>query len=661
MNTFKYLPVVAIFAFSPALNAAETFVSHYEPLHDMTMQAADYVRTSARQDRKPAALGFEALGKRFDLDLEPNNRVLAALPADAAFAGVSVYRGRLQNNPNSWVRIVMFEGMPRGLIWDGETMFAIEAPGDSAVVASEPVIYKLADLNIVPGTMTCGTKSISGNAAKVYASMNAELQTAVAQSAGAVSEITMSVIGDSLFTNAQGGDAAAAAAITARFNNIDGYFSEQVGVQLNVQRIDTFDSATDPFDNTLESGDLLDQLSEYRLQTPEHNSFGLTHLYTGRNFNTSTVGVAWRGALCDNYFSAGVSEGRAGLITDSLIAAHEIGHNFGAEHDGQPGTSCESETDPSIMSPSVNGSDQFSACSITVMQAEAAFASCVVALPAVDVGIKQNDQSSTFLLGASTVIEYEVSVNGTLSVTDVVADFALPAVLSLDSITASSGTCSSGAGAASCALGNLPGLSKHSVTITTTPSGVGGGMLNASVTTSDTDERPVNDQDALQLTVDPAVDLVVNTPATTPVFVDTSTTVTATLENLSVLAATNVSLIVTLGSGLQADTASWSIGTCTVAAQQVDCQANSFAAQSVSSLSITATATSTGMKDVSVSLSSAETDADVSNNSASGAVNVVSPQSGDEDDGGGGTTNPLFLLLLALAAVLPKRHRSTVK
>ncbi len=652
MNILKYLPVVAIFAFSSALNAAETFVSHYEPLHDVTMQMNDRVHASVGQNRMPAALGFEALGQRFDLDLEPNDRVLSALPANAAFAGVSVYRGRLQNKPKSWVRIVMFEGMPRGLIWDGQTMFAIEAPGDSAVTTSEPVMYKLADLNIVPGTMSCGVKSISGSASKVLSSMSAELHAAAAQSAGAVSEITMSVIGDSLFTTAQGGDAPAAAAITARFNNIDGYFSEQVGVQLNVQLIDIFDSATDPFDNTLDSSLLLDQLSEHRLQTPAHNSLGLTHLYTGRNFDTSTVGVAWRGALCSNYFSAGVSEGRAGLTTDSLIAAHEIGHNFGAEHDGQAGSSCESHTDPSIMSPSVTGSNQFSACSITVMQAEAAAASCVVALPAVDVGIRLINQSSTVLLGANTVLEYEVSANGTVGVTGVVADFALPPVLSLDSITTSSGTCSSGAGTASCALGDLSGLSTHSITITTTPTGVGGGTLSASVTTPDTDERPINDQEVLQLTVDPAVDLVVNTPATSPVFVDTSTTVTATISNLSILDASNVSLSITLGGGLQADSASWSIGTCTVAAQQVDCQANSLSAQSSSSLSISATATSLGSKNVSISVSSAEADADVSNNSASGAVNVVSEQG--EEDGGGGATSLLFLLLLALSCLLAR-------
>lgn len=647
MNALKYLSVVAILALSSALHAAETFVSNYEPLHGMTVRVAEN------------ELSFEALGKRFDLDLEPNDRVMDALPATAAFERVAVYRGRLVNNPDSWVRIVMFDGMPRGLVWDGESMFAIEAPGDSAVDITEPVMYRLGDLNILPGTMTCGATSISGNAAKVYASLKGEWNTAVSQAAGAVSEITMSVIGDSLFTNAQGGDAAAAAAITARFNNIDGYFSEQVGVQLNVQFIETFDSASDPFDNTLDSRILLDQLSEYRRQTPAHNSLGLTHLYTGRDFDTSTVGVAWRGALCDDYFSAGLSEGRAGVTTDSLIAAHEIGHNFGAEHDGQAGSSCESEPETYIMAPSVNGNDQFSACSIAVMQAEAAGARCVTAIPAVDVGIGRDSQASSVLLGASTVINYEVSVGGTLDVSAVVANFTLPNILRLDSITASTGTCTSGAGTASCTLGDLTGLSTQTVTITATPVAVGVGTLSASVTTSDTDERPANNQDSLQLNVDPAVDLVVNAPATAATFINDSTTVTVRLENLSILRATGVSLSVTLDSGLQASAASWALGSCTVTAQQIDCQANSFAAQSSSSVSIMATATSTGMHDVSVSISSAEVDADSSNNSASGAVRVVTPQA-EDDDSGGGTTNPLFLLLIVLTVLQCRRIAARV-
>jgi hypothetical protein len=537
-------------------------------------------------------------------------------------------------------------------------MFAIEAPGDSAVEISSPVIFRLADLNIAPGTMTCGTTSFSGNAAQAYANMQKELGAAATQGAGAVEEITMGVLTDSLFTSAMGGDAPAAAAVTARFSNIDGWFSEQVGVQINVQRIDTFDNASDPFDGTLDTRTLLDQLSEYRNQTPAQSSLGLTHLYTGRDFTGTTVGIAWRGALCNSYFSAGLSEGRVGVTTDSLIAAHEIGHNFGAEHDGVAGTSCPDELQTFIMAPAVTGNEQFSACSITVMQAEATDASCVVALPAIDVSIQQDDPVATVLLGASTDFNYEVSINGTLPVADVVADFALPGILALDSVTTSSGTCFTGAGTISCELGDLPMLSNHTIVISTTPSAVGVGMVNASVTTADTDERMSNNQDSLQLTVDPAVDLVVDASVPTRVLVDTSTSITATLENLSVLQATNLSLSVSLDSGLRADTASWTIGTCTVTAQQIDCQANSLDAQSSSALSITATAMSTGRQDVTVSLSSAEADANPSDNSASGTVNVTTPQS---DDGGGGTTNPLFLLVIALASLLGRRGKQSIR
>jgi hypothetical protein len=340
------------------------------------------------------------------------------------------------------------------------------------------------------------------------------------------------------------------------------------------------------------------------------------------------------------------------VTTDSLIAAHEIGHNFGAEHDGQPGTSCPNEPQTFIMAPAVTGNQQFSACSIGVMQDVASAASCVTPLPAIDVSIQQNNPVPTVLLGASTDFSYEVSVNGMLPVADVVADFTLPGVLTLDSVTTSLGICTSGAGTVSCDLGDLPELSDHTIVISTTPSTVGAGMLNASVTTTDTDERASNNQDSQQLTVDPAVDLVVDASVPTRVNVDSRTTVTATLENLSVLQATNLSLSVSLDIGLRADTASWSIGTCTVMAQQVDCQANSLDAQSSSALSITATAMSTGRQDVTVSLSSAEADANPSDNSASGTVNIVDPQA---EDSGGGSTNPLFLFVMVLVGLLGRR------
>ena len=653
MKAARYLTIAAIFALTPAPGAAETFVSHYEPLHDMNVRAAEFLGVDDTPGLReaPVALSFEAMGRRFDLDLEPNDRILAAMPANDAFGGLSVYRGRLVNNPDSWVRIVMSDGMPRGLVWDGSDMYAIEAPGDSAVDISEPVIYRLSDLNILPGTMSCGTMSVSGNAANIYGSLKGEWIEAAAQSAAAASEITVGVLGDAQFTNAKGGEAEAAAAITARFNNIDGYFSEQVGVHIKVDHIEAYTDSTDPFDDTLDSRALLDQLSELRLQTPALRSRGLTHLYTGRNISETTVGVAWRGGLCTDYFSAGLSEGRRGLTTDSLIAAHEIGHNFNAEHDGEEGSPCEAEPQTFIMAPRVNSSEEFSACSIAIMQREAASARCVNPLPSVDVSIARVGQNSNVLLGATTTIDFDVSASGTLDAPDVIATFILPDLVSLGSVTAPSGDCTSGAGTARCELGTIAGQGSERVTLTVTPVAVGSGTLRASVTTSGNDERFDNDQDSVALTVNPAVDLVVNAPATSPVVVDTDTTVTVRLENLSILDATSVSLSVTLADGLRASSASWPLGDCSVSAQQVDCQANRLNAQSSASVSISARAVALGLQDVSASVSSAEVDADTSNNSASRGVNVVEPQVQNDGGGGGGTTNPLFLLLITLVAL----------
>jgi hypothetical protein len=657
MQTIKFVAIATVILLAPTLVAADVVVSHFEPLQQTRISKTDKNEHSFNSKLSTPALvaiRFEALGKSFDLQLVPNDRIASGLRSDAAVSDVEVYRGGLANNPQSWARIVVFDGMPRGMIWDGVEMYAIEAPDDSALSIDAPVIYRLADAFVVAGTMSCGSDFLSGSAATIMKDIGTATKVAIARAPGAVSEITMSAIGDFEFTDARGGDSAAFAAITTRLNNVDGYFSEQVGVQINVDLIETHSDPADPFGDTLVAGDLLGEVSEYRLQSASHNSRGLTHLYTGKDLDTTSVGIAWRGVLCENYFGAGLSEGNRGATNDSLIAAHEIGHNFGAEHDGEIDSSCESETGAFIMSPSVSSSAQFSDCSITVMQAEAAAAACVAALPAVDVSVRPVGQVSNVLLGAATDIEYEVASNGTLDVAGVLVNISFPNVLALNTVTTSVGTCSSGAGVIDCDLGDLVGLSSAAITLSVMPNVVGAGTLAASVSTTDTDERPSNNQDSILLTVDSAVDLVASVPTSAVVFIDDSTSVSVTLSNLSVIDATNVTASITLENGLQANSATWSIGTCDFTAQQVDCQAGTFAAQTTSVLTVNATGVTIGRKDVTVVLTSTEAEANPNNNSIVGEVRVTTPNA--EKDDGGGVTIP-FVILLGLFSILSARRR----
>ena len=426
MKKMLWIAASTLLVSSPLLHASESggvVVSHYESLHNLTINRGNSGGMQKLQQAGTSVLSFDALGRTFELQLEPNDRLTRNAFPGGLPNNTGVYRGRLAGRPDSWARIVISDGDPTGLIWDGEQMFAIEAPNDSALNTNSPAIYRLADTYIVPGTMGCGTTSEAGSAAVSYQKLTSELDNVISQAPGAMEELNIGMVGDFEFTDSMG--SGVDAAILTRMNNVDGIYSDQLGVQITVQTVETFSDSNDPFTTSV-PGDLLGELASYRVVTPAQNSQGLTHMFTGRNLDTSTVGIAYRDALCSVRFGVGLSEGRRGATTDSLIAAHEIGHNFGAPHDGESGSACASVSGSFIMAPSQNGSNQFSSCSLDIMRPKADAASCINALPETDVSIGISGQVPNLLLGSTTDLVFDVSNNGTLDATNVEANFTVP-------------------------------------------------------------------------------------------------------------------------------------------------------------------------------------------------------------------------------------------
>lgn len=662
MPASQCLKIAALTLLLPAVSLADVVVSHFEPIQQLQFVTTDTKTQSFRADAPRAAatrLDFEALGQRFEFELQVNERVAASLPATVGNADIRVYRGELRDKSGSWARIVMFEGRPSGVFSDGTAMYAIESPGDSSLSVDTPVVFRLADALIAPGTMSCGTASLTGPASSVAREITRSSKAALAKGPGALSEIVVSAIADFEFTSARGGESAARAAIAARMNNIDGFFSAQVGVQITAkQPIETHADSNDPFTDTTESEKLLDELSMYRSDTPFHSDAGLTHLWTGRDLDDTTVGIAWRGALCSDYFGTGLTEGNAGPLIDSLIAAHEIGHNFNAEHDGEPDTSCPDETANFIMSASVSGSQTFSDCSIAVMQVDATAASCVTALPTVDVGIANASDLDVLLLDVPTDIDYQVSSNGTLEVPGVTASIQVPNSLLLNSVSASAGSCIDGAGTVDCDIGDLEGLGNATITLSVTPATVGNGALSAIVSTTGDDERAGNNQVSSAYSIVAPVDLIARQPTAPDVVLESNTTVTAIIENTSAVDATGVSATLVLQNGIEAVSASWPVGSCTITAQQVDCQANSLTAMSSSAVTMTVSSNMLGPREVTVTVASAEPDANPQNNVVTGVVRVKDAQS-QKDDSGSGSLHPILLLIGLQLAVVTRRRRAT--
>ena len=642
-----------------AVQAATISLSHHEPLQRLSITGSSIDGSQKIGAAGPVEMNFDALGRSFELRLSPNGRLLDAARVIAGNA-VIPYRGKLAGNDSSWVRIVMADGMPSGLIWDGSELFAIERPGDNVAGADTTIIYRLADAVIAPGSMTCGAGGALMNGAAVYKSLGAELNATMAEAVGAEKMIDIGAVGDAEFASIHGANSQQA--ILDRLNNVDGIFSAELGIQINVPLVQVFSNAgaaSYPFSDTVIAGDLLDELAAYRNGEPNQNVNGLTHLWTGKDVegdggNNSTVGIAYTGALCRQQFGVGLSEGRNRTF-DSLIAAHEIGHNFGAPHDGTSGSACESETGDFLMAASLNGSDQFSQCSLEQMADDIARAEtqgCITPLPSVDMSFGLDDPAPAVLLGNTATVTFDVINAGTLPASNVAADFELPANVSLISAAASMGSCTDGGGMVNCAIGDVQGTTTVSVTLTSDTVAVGSGNFNASVS-ADVDDDTNNNLSSLTLTVQPAVNLSVTPPTTRDLSVNRSTGLTALLENTSILDATGVTLSITVSSGLRVDSASWPLGACAVSDSQVDCAGDNFAALSNVTLSLGVTALTEGSKTINFSMSSTEDEADSANNTASATVNVSEPQQEESSGGGAG----LWLLPLLGLFALRRRGR----
>jgi uncharacterized repeat protein (TIGR01451 family) len=642
-----------------AEQAGPVSLAHFEPLQRLSVEAQAIDGDRKLVGAGPVAMKFDALGRSFDLELAPNSRLLKAVGGSTA-GGATPYRGQIAGNPDSWVRITMIDGTPTGLIWDGSELLAVERPDNNLAGSESPIVYRLADAVSAAGSMTCGGGKPITTASAAYEELVSELNVSKSLAAGAVSEINMGAIGDFEFFSRYG--AASRDQIIARLNNVDGIFSREVNVQITVPpgSVEIFEDSNDPF-TAVNAGDLLDELALYRRDNAIQNANGLTHLWTGKNVisdsgSASTVGIAFNGTLCSRQFGAALSEGRDSATFDSLIAAHEIGHNFGAPHDAVSGA-CQSAPPTFLMATTINGNDEFSQCSKDQMAdniAQAERDGCITPLPVVDMRVNLDEPDPTVLLGNVASLTFDVANAGAQQATNVEVDFSLPSNISLLSVASTVGNCDAGAGSANCIIGTVAGSSTVSVTLTSDTTGVGAGRVDA-IVGADADENLSNNTDSVLLTVQPAVNLSITAPAARRIDVNASTSVAFTLENIATLDAAGVALDVSVSSGLQLNSVSWAGGSCALAGNRIDCRAATFEAQSMSTLTVNVTGTTTGTGTINASVSSLEADANPANNSASATVNVGSA----EESGGGGSLDYWLSFLLSLSVLLRLHSQSS--
>ncbi len=414
---------------------------------------------------------FEAYGRRFNFQLQPNEAVLRAVPAGRA--DIEPLRGQLEGQPRSWVRMTHTRTGWRGMIADGQELYAIEPAVDVAGAVVQPladtsgtasVMYRLKDALLPDGPAFCQILNVDGSPyvggdstadpqsrATAQMLVNSIIKDAATFPNGPDLELTVGVVADYEFYQKFSDDPEGA--IISRWDIVDGIWSAQVGVKMSLAPLTVLTAAKEPFTKTAPN-DLLAQVRQYRGSHSAQLATGVTHLMTGRDLDGNIVGIAYMGSVCNGDTADSLSEGTHSTLESALIAAHELGHNFNSPHDGEAGA-CSTTPQTFLMAPQINYSEQFSNCSLQQIGARIKTAACLIPYEAPDVAIDLPATLVGAIADSAFTISFVAHAIGDDPSNDVTANASLPDNVSFQSATVAGGTCTGSDGTVSCTLGNM--------------------------------------------------------------------------------------------------------------------------------------------------------------------------------------------------------------
>ncbi|NKI33967.1 hypothetical protein HFP89_02150 [Wenzhouxiangella sp. XN79A] len=347
-----------------------------------------------RLESRAAGLTMELAGdgQRWTLDLEDNTELLAKLtpPQRTRLQSLDArwMKGVVRGRPGSWARLTRIGERWTGGFFDGESLLLIDRAEAflGARHAGETLLFRFRDLEWSGpidsgGISPLGTRQAHAGIGPSYSDFIAHLRDALGPRAAAPLALPVTLVLDTEFQGLHPGTAEAVA--TGRLNFVDGIYAEQVGVGIALWHLESLASngpltPTDPFSLLQEFQDFMRSGGGSSLPFA-----GLAQLFSGKDFDGGTVGLAYVGVLCSSSFGYGINQDFGGETVSSVIVAHELGHNFGSFHDGD-GNTCPSSG--FIMAPSVGGSPptSFSSCSLDVMTPAATAAGCLIELEPAD-------------------------------------------------------------------------------------------------------------------------------------------------------------------------------------------------------------------------------------------------------------------------------------
>jgi hypothetical protein len=327
-----------------------------------------------RQVRQTGRLTLETSAGRLPLTLTPNDvrsenyravEVLEGGETRELPRGPSyTFAGAVEGERGSVARFTLDGGKVEGLIVKGGERFFVEpaARYTRAAAPQDLIFYRESDVIADPVWCAVDTLASKVNAEVARAQSAGPVEAQAAAPVSPLRQADLATEADLEYVQASGSAGAANNDILSIVNQVNGVYQNEIGLTFRVvfQRAWTTD---DPF-NGATLNDMLNQLRNLWINSPPKEvptpqSRDLVHLWTGRDldgnqtglaFDTVTInGVAQRGVVCvvipanptngapAQTFYYGVSERQTNPLTRVIVPAHEMGHNFSANHPEQVG------------------------------------------------------------------------------------------------------------------------------------------------------------------------------------------------------------------------------------------------------------------------------------------------------------------------------------
>lgn len=357
-----------------------------QPPQDIDKVAREYDRLTLtprdllKRARQEGRVTLTTSRGHFDLDVEPfdmrseDYRSVAVgadgISRDLPRTPSRSFRGKVAGASDTYVRLVLDEGMFQGIIITPSEMYFVEPRRNfnAAAANSEFVFYAKSSL-IQQNLGECGTTLAQRVDQRSTAKSNspfAAAETTPAPLFAPKAETEIATEADFEFTSSHASAAAANADIQNVLTMVDGIYDASLGIKLKIVFQRAWMANNDPYTLTAASAALSQFKDEYddTFAPGTVPARDLAHMFFGKDFDTDTIGIAYISALCNvPELSYGISQTNFDGINTAMarratLTAHEIGHNFGASHPDEE-TSAPSGCNPSIMNSSLQTTNQF--------------------------------------------------------------------------------------------------------------------------------------------------------------------------------------------------------------------------------------------------------------------------------------------------------------